>query len=67
MTSQPVSIILNASGQAFMFYKGGDFVGDQCGTQLNHVVTAIRYDEDTNGKYWLIINSWSKDGERRVT
>ncbi|WVZ25046.1 hypothetical protein V8G54_003590 [Vigna mungo] len=59
VSRQPVSVILDASGQAFQFYKGGVF-GGECGTQLNHAVTAIGYDEDANGKYWLIRNSWGE-------
>jgi len=60
VTHQPVSVLLDASGQAFQFYKEGVFAGDQCGTQLNHAVTAIGYDEDADGKYWLIRNSWGQ-------
>ncbi|QCD83069.1 cathepsin L [Vigna unguiculata] len=59
VNNQPVSVLLDASGQAFQFYRGGVFSGD-CGTQLNHAVTAIGYDEDASGKYWLIRNSWGQ-------
>ncbi|CAJ1939258.1 unnamed protein product [Sphenostylis stenocarpa] len=59
VANQPVSVLLEAKGQAFQFYSGGVFDG-RCGTELNHAVTAIGYDGDANGKYWLIRNSWGK-------
>ncbi|KAH1060260.1 hypothetical protein GLYMA_02G140000v4 [Glycine max] len=51
---------IDANGQAFRFYSGGVFTGENCGTNLNHAVTAIGYNEDANGKYWLIRNSWGQ-------
>ncbi|XP_020239699.1 macrodontain-1 [Cajanus cajan] len=57
VANQPVSVLLDGSGQAFQFYSEGVFHGE-CGTILNHAVTAIGYGEDTDGKYWLLRNSW---------
>ncbi|KAG5051757.1 hypothetical protein JHK87_003955 [Glycine soja] len=56
----PVIVGIDANGQAFRFYSGGVFTGENCGTNLNHAVTAIGYNEDANGKYWLIRNSWGQ-------
>ncbi|XP_027348329.1 macrodontain-1-like [Abrus precatorius] len=52
-------VLVDAKGQAFQFYSGGVFTGE-CGTELNHAVTAIGYGEDPDGKYWLIRNSWGQ-------
>ncbi|XP_061363454.1 zingipain-2-like [Gastrolobium bilobum] len=61
VANQPVSVAIDAEGKAFRFYSQGVFNGE-CGTSLNHAVTAIGYGEDdTNGaKYWLIRNSWGQ-------
>ncbi|KAL1555315.1 cathepsin L [Salvia divinorum] len=55
---QPVSVSIDASRMAFQFYSSGVFVGD-CGTDLDHGVTAVGYGEDQHGtKNWLVKNSW---------
>ncbi|TXG47564.1 hypothetical protein EZV62_026858 [Acer yangbiense] len=55
---QPVSVGIEGSGSSFQFYSTGVFTGD-CGTHINHGVTAIGYGTKTDGtKYWLIKNSW---------
>ncbi|QHO59011.1 hypothetical protein HN51_013322 [Arachis hypogaea] len=58
VATQPISVSIEASGQAFQFYKQGVFNGE-CGYTLNHAVNIIGYGQDTNGnKYWLVRNSW---------
>ncbi|TKY59168.1 KDEL-tailed cysteine endopeptidase CEP2 [Spatholobus suberectus] len=59
VANQPVSVLLDAMGQEFQFYSRGVFSGE-CGTNLNHAVTAIGYGEEADGKYWLIRNSWGQ-------
>lgn len=58
VTNQPVSVAIDASGYDFQFYKSGIFTGE-CGTYLDHAVTAIGYGSSNDGtKYWLLKNSW---------
>ncbi|XP_042397930.1 senescence-specific cysteine protease SAG39-like [Zingiber officinale] len=58
---QPVSVAIEAGGFDFRFYNGGIFTGE-CGTYLDHGVTAVGYDEASDGtKYWVVKNSWGED------
>ncbi|XP_059281597.1 senescence-specific cysteine protease SAG39-like [Lycium ferocissimum] len=58
VANQPVSVAIDASGSDFHFYSSGVFTGE-CGTTLDHAVTAVGYGESNDGtKYWLVKNSW---------
>ncbi|XVE88192.1 hypothetical protein DITRI_Ditri19aG0049000 [Diplodiscus trichospermus] len=65
VANQPVSVAIEGSGWCFQFYESGVFSGE-CGTYLDHAVTAIGYGISSAGtKYWLMKNSWGTDwGEK---
>uniref|UniRef100_A0A7N0UXD0 Cysteine proteinase n=1 Tax=Kalanchoe fedtschenkoi TaxID=63787 RepID=A0A7N0UXD0_KALFE len=61
VANQPVSVAIDAEGQAFQFYKEGVFNG-RCGTNLDHGVVVVGYGATVDGtKYWIVRNSWGGD------
>ena len=62
----PISIALDASSFIFRFYKEGviDLPGNYS-ADINHAVLLTGYEQDENGSYWIIQNSWGESwGEK---
>jgi cathepsin L len=53
VTQGPVSVAVMANN-AWMTYTSGIMMSSQCGTSLNHGVTAVGYTSDA----WIVRNSW---------
>jgi len=56
----PVSVGIQANQLAFQFYSSGILDGN-CGTNIDHGVLAVGYNENSDGKYWIVKNSWGTD------
>jgi len=54
----PVSVAIEADQACFQFYSGGVLVDPSCGTQLDHGVLAVGYDNSANPPYYIVKNSW---------
>jgi KDEL-tailed cysteine endopeptidase len=52
----PTSVAIAAN--RIMSYKSGVFDDPNCGTQLNHGVTAVGYGHAAGKDFWLVRNSW---------
>ncbi|KAI9070804.1 hypothetical protein K1719_038904 [Acacia pycnantha] len=65
VANQPVSVSIDAGDGSFQFYSSGVFTGE-CGTQLDHGVTAVGYGATDDGtEYWIVKNSWGTEwGEK---
>jgi C1A family cysteine protease len=56
LTHGPTSVAIRAENDEFRHYSGGIIDDDGCGTDLDHGVTTVGYDADTES--WLVKNSW---------
>lgn len=58
---QPMSVAVEADGQAWQFYSGG-IVNASCGTALDHRVLAVGYGTESDLDFWKVKNSWGPNG-----
>lgn len=54
----PVSVTVQADSTVFQMYHGGVLDSDQCGTNLDHAITAVGYGSEDGKDYYLVRNSW---------
>lgn len=57
LSTQPVSIAIQADQRDFQLYQSGVFTGS-CGTALDHGVLTVGYGTEKNEDFYLVKNSW---------
>jgi len=54
----PVSVTVEADRAVFQGYKTGVLNSTQCGTQLDHAITAVGWGTSGTQDYYIVRNSW---------
>jgi cathepsin L len=54
----PTSVTVEADRSVFQRYKSGVLNSSQCGTQLDHAITAVGYGTSGGQEYYIVRNSW---------
>ena len=52
------SVTIEADKSVFQMYKEGIFDSTECGTSLDHAVTAVGYGKENGKEYYIVRNSW---------
>lgn len=58
---QPTCVSVDADDDHFMFYNKGILDTKNCGTDLDHAVTAVGYGSEGSKEYLIVRNSWGAD------
>jgi len=58
IAQQPVSVAIEADTSVFQSYKSGVITGTACGTNLDHGVVAVGYNDAASPAYYNVRNSW---------
>jgi hypothetical protein len=58
LNKQPVSVAIEADTFTFQGYTGGVINDAACGTQLDHGVVAVGYNDEDKVPYYKVRNSW---------
>jgi C1A family cysteine protease len=56
--TQPQSVAVEADQSTFQFYSKGTVMTGNCGTQTDHGVLIVGYNNEASTKYWIVKNSW---------
>jgi len=54
----PTSVTVEADTYPFQGYKSGVLNDPECGTQLDHAITAVGYGSEAGQDYYIVRNSW---------
>jgi len=54
----PVSVTVDADSTYFRNYSSGVITSADCGTKLDHAITAVGYGTENGNDYYLVRNSW---------
>ncbi len=58
LVNQPLSVCIEADSDVFQSYTSGILDSSACGTELDHCVTLVGYNSNSDGDYWVVKNSW---------
>ena len=58
IAKQPVSVAIEADTFTFQGYTSGVITGSACGTNLDHGVLAVGYNDEAKPAYYIVRNSW---------
>jgi KDEL-tailed cysteine endopeptidase len=58
LNKQPVAVAIEADTFTFQGYSGGVINDDSCGTQLDHGVVAVGFNDEDKIPYYKVRNSW---------
>jgi hypothetical protein len=58
LSQQPVAVAIEADTFTFQGYSGGVINDDTCGTQLDHGVVAVGFNDEDKIPYYKVRNSW---------
>lgn len=61
LVNQPVTVAVEADRDPFQFYISGVLDSVDCGTNLNHALVAVGYNNKNSQPYWILKNSWGPD------
>jgi len=57
---RPLAVAIEAENDGFRQYTGG-VIKDNCGSAIDHAVTAVGFGKDTDGTdYFIVKNSWGE-------
>ncbi|CAJ1337018.1 unnamed protein product [Effrenium voratum] len=59
--SEKGPVVVSVDAEPWTIYDSGVFNGCKQDATINHAVLLVGYGECTEGKYWLIRNSWGND------
>ena len=55
---QPVAVAIDANSYYFQSYSSGILTSEMCGTDLDHGVLIVGYNQEEDIPYWIVKNSW---------
>lgn len=58
ITKSVTSISVEADKKVFQMYKSGILDSLECGTAIDHAVTAVGFGSDAGKDYYIVRNSW---------
>jgi len=58
LNSKPVSVAIQADSYVFQTYSSGVITSSRCGTNIDHAVQAVGYNNGAGVPYYIVRNSW---------